>query len=481
MTLCSTLLQRVGDFVSAIIGVVVQTVGVAPSGSEYELFPRSLLTAIKPTGSVQQCSTTHNFVLSEEHFIPSPVSEKSPNEKSGVQQAVCGETGAFISLSPVSSIKSNSSVNGQVSSLSTVSTGSREEEEDEEDGDGEKAHECEFCDAKFRIRGYLTRHMKKHSSKKAYHCPFHDASKAQGKCHATGGFSRRDTFKTHLKARHFKYPPGVKSSNRTGMPGWCGICGDKFINNEIWVERHIEGGKCRGLPQSYLDSLNPGKKKTGKHSKFLDVEDVNESLQLSSDTKEALGKLVSPTATNTPSPTSALEYPGQMSQMGNLHATRPQSHYNPSPLPSLNSGLLSYNTNYMGYQGDAPAHSENSNPQQHSQEQSPASFMGLGLGKYMGQPEHSSPLAVQSAVDATDINVLLKRKQMLEQYITTLQRAAAAQQLDYNSNNFKAEGTNFPSDTHHTHAQSEDYPSLDSECSPSLSLGYPLTAGYPLD
>lgn len=133
-----------------------------------------------------------------------------------------------------------------------------------------KSYKCPQCNSRFRIRGYLTRHMKKHSKQKAYRCPFFDEN-AMPKCHATGGFSRRDTYKTHLKARHFRYPPGVKSGERTGMMGWCGICGEKFVNNEVWVERHIETGICPGLPSDYIKSLKFGKKKTGKHSKLLDV------------------------------------------------------------------------------------------------------------------------------------------------------------------------------------------------------------------
>ena len=63
---------------------------------------------------------------------------------------------------------------------------------------------CPSCDAEFRVRGYLTRHMKKHSTKKAYTCPFHDKSiyvdenNITHKCHSSGGFSRRDTYKPIL-------------------------------------------------------------------------------------------------------------------------------------------------------------------------------------------------------------------------------------------------------------------------------------------
>lgn len=181
----------------------------------------------------------------------------------------------FINLSPVSSAKSTDSNNSL--NLNTT-TGESGDSEGNESSDGtEKMYQCNQCDSKFKCKSYLTRHAKKHSDQKAFRCPFY---KEDNKCHQTGGFSRRDTFKTHLKSRHFEYPPGIKSSKRTGMMGWCGICGEKFLNNEIWVERHIDMGLCPGLPQEYIKTLKIGKKKTGKHSKFLDVSNVDESIKL---------------------------------------------------------------------------------------------------------------------------------------------------------------------------------------------------------
>lgn len=106
---------------------------------------------------------------------------------------------------------------------------------------------CPHCSASFRIRGYLTRHMKKHAMKKAYSCPFFDCEE-KNPCHPTGGFSRRDTYKTHLKARHFLYPPGTRSENRSKVGGTCRGCGTKFDSNERWVEEHIHKKQCPGLP-----------------------------------------------------------------------------------------------------------------------------------------------------------------------------------------------------------------------------------------
>lgn len=468
MSLCGSILFKIGEFVSILFGVAAETASSGNVGGQLasaDLFPKSLIfKTLKPSGEtdVKQCSTNHqDFVLSEEHFIPSPISERSIHhhgEKGALNNVVSNDSTGFVSLSPVSSVKSNNSVNGcgQASSLSTISSVSHDDddlgEEDESDNDtpeSEKIHECGFCDAKFRIRGYLTRHMKKHSSQKAYHCPFHD-SNSSNKCHATGGFSRRDTFKTHLKARHFKYPPGVKSSNRTGMIGWCGICGERSINNEIWVERHIEGGKCPGLPKSYLNRLNPGKKKTGKHSKFLDVQNVDQSLMLSTtESKDLLGKLVSPSATNTPSPNlssfggsnNSFEFAQQQQIQQQQQRILPiTTQFLSSPLPTaVSSGMMNYNTNF-----------------QHAQQQIPVQM------SVVPEPTYDS-------VDM-DIDVLMKRKNMLEQYIQTLQRAAEAQKkIDFNSNCFRSVKG----------ASEEDFPSLDSEYSSvgtpvSKSIGYPV-------
>ncbi|KAK7202852.1 hypothetical protein BZA70DRAFT_95823 [Myxozyma melibiosi] len=103
--------------------------------------------------------------------------------------------------------------------------------------------QCPHCPSKFRIKGYLTRHLKKHAMNKAYTCPFYDPT-SPSPCHSTGGFSRRDTYKTHLKSRHFVYPTGTRSDQRAGMRGWCAACGVMFDCNENWVENHVEGGEC---------------------------------------------------------------------------------------------------------------------------------------------------------------------------------------------------------------------------------------------
>lgn len=131
------------------------------------------------------------------------------------------------------------------------------DQEDLKGSDLTEMYQCPDCDASFKIRGYLTRHLKKHAVKKAYCCPFYsfsiyvDENNITHKCHPNGGFSRRDTYKTHLKSRHFKYPEGVKTKERTNSPGYCGMCNEYFPNSEIWCEIHVEGGECRHLPKGF--------------------------------------------------------------------------------------------------------------------------------------------------------------------------------------------------------------------------------------
>lgn len=144
------------------------------------------------------------------------------------------------------------------SNSSPYSSSDHDEYKVKSEEDGEiKTYNCPHCNAVFKIRGYLTRHVKKHAINKAYSCPFHkfsiyiDENNITHKCHPTGGFSRRDTYKTHLKARHFKYPHGTKTKDRSNTPGNCSMCGEHFQNSEIWCEIHIEGAECKFLPAGF--------------------------------------------------------------------------------------------------------------------------------------------------------------------------------------------------------------------------------------
>ncbi|CAB4257275.1 similar to Saccharomyces cerevisiae YDL048C STP4 Protein containing a Kruppel-type zinc-finger domain [Maudiozyma barnettii] len=62
-------------------------------------------------------------------------------------------------------------------------------------------------------------------------------------CHQTGVFSRCDTYKNHLKALHFEYPPGTKKKDRSIVPGKCKHCGSKFENVDTWLNTHV-GKNC---------------------------------------------------------------------------------------------------------------------------------------------------------------------------------------------------------------------------------------------
>lgn len=171
-------------------------------------------------------------------------------------------------LSPVTSNSSNNeSISSQkqmhsdVAQVNTPSSTSsedhKEDEKESDDGDHDQLHQCPHCDSSFKMRGYLTRHLKKHSFEKAYKCPFHkssvyrDGNNMTHKCHPNGGFSRRDTYKTHMKSRHFRYPDGLSIKERHASPGNCSMCGEWFQNAEIWSELHIEGAECKYLPVGF--------------------------------------------------------------------------------------------------------------------------------------------------------------------------------------------------------------------------------------
>lgn len=126
------------------------------------------------------------------------------------------------------------------------------ESETHSSGDEELKYKCDQCDSKFKVKSYLTRHRRKHNNANAFVCPFFEAedlqdTKSGTRCHHTGGFSRRDTYKTHLKALHFIYPPGTRSSDRTTISGRCAGCFDYFENNATWLKSHIEGNQCKGV------------------------------------------------------------------------------------------------------------------------------------------------------------------------------------------------------------------------------------------
>ncbi|CCE61765.1 hypothetical protein TPHA_0B00930 [Tetrapisispora phaffii CBS 4417] len=94
-----------------------------------------------------------------------------------------------------------------------------------------------------------------HSIKGSFRCPFNstlikldmelysyksmDLNFDTSNCHQTGIFSRCDTYKNHLKALHFEYPPGTKKVNRSAVAGRCRHCGKKFPNVNYWLKNHV--------------------------------------------------------------------------------------------------------------------------------------------------------------------------------------------------------------------------------------------------
>ncbi|SCV05039.1 LANO_0G17150g1_1 [Lachancea nothofagi CBS 11611] len=110
--------------------------------------------------------------------------------------------------------------------------------------DSEQQFKCGFCSSSFKVKGYLTRHMKKHLINKEFQCPFWCD---QCRCHPTGEFSRKDTYKTHLKSIHFVYPVGVAKNQRWNSKGRCAACFQEFSNNTDWFDKHVAKRACSEL------------------------------------------------------------------------------------------------------------------------------------------------------------------------------------------------------------------------------------------
>lgn len=140
---------------------------------------------------------------------------------------------------------------------------------------------CEVCSRGFARSNDLIRHKKLHwkddlnqesmdfveklkclhELKGTYKCPFNsnlinldlklkgsdiktaDLPFETSNCHSTGVFSRCDTFKNHLKALHFEYPPGTKKKDRANVAGHCKHCGKKFESIDTWLKEHV-GTEC---------------------------------------------------------------------------------------------------------------------------------------------------------------------------------------------------------------------------------------------
>lgn len=175
------------------------------------------------------------------------------------------------------------SSDGNNTLFSTVDTLRKQKLDDQNQPKPEKLYVCPICQTTFKVKGYLTRHRKKHFASKPFRCPYfdpsidyddndemnhhnmedcdvegnslnadHEGSRSKvPRCHPTGGFSRRDTFKTHLKALHFVYPTGTKSGDRSDKKGRCAACFKEFKTNKEWLETHVMTNQCEGMITEY--------------------------------------------------------------------------------------------------------------------------------------------------------------------------------------------------------------------------------------
>ena len=112
---------------------------------------------------------------------------------------------------------------------------------------------CSNCSRPFKRLNDLIRHEKCHLSKIGdweFKCPYYRKdinNKEINSCHHTGYFTRCDTYKNHLKAIHFKYPPNTLKCNRINVSGNCRECGQFFINVNDWLNNHIENNQCASM------------------------------------------------------------------------------------------------------------------------------------------------------------------------------------------------------------------------------------------
>ncbi|KAH3903184.1 uncharacterized protein SCODWIG_03576 [Saccharomycodes ludwigii] len=125
--------------------------------------------------------------------------------------------------------------------------------------------QCPHCVSNFKEKAYLTRHLKKHNPIKDYRCPYWTEDH---QCHPTGDFSRKDTFRAHMKSVHFIYPSWLKKTEKDSSVGRCSGCFEKFENNKNWLVNHIEPGKCGAMIRKEIGSGRKLRKKAELYRKL---------------------------------------------------------------------------------------------------------------------------------------------------------------------------------------------------------------------
>ncbi|ODV90137.1 hypothetical protein CANCADRAFT_56719 [Tortispora caseinolytica NRRL Y-17796] len=110
--------------------------------------------------------------------------------------------------------------------------------------DKKRSYICKVCERGFARPNDLARHNRVHQDSASFVCPFRAKDPT---CHLTGEFSRVDTYKNHLRAWHFKYPPSTRRKDRQNCWGRCAGCGEYFNNPDIWITVHIDMHNCPAL------------------------------------------------------------------------------------------------------------------------------------------------------------------------------------------------------------------------------------------
>lgn len=202
-----------------------------------------------PEGQMEWKMNINGESKMHQHSLSGSCSPKSDKDKTSTQD-ITPKTDAS-----AESVEAMKSTNSSQAGSPLIGGGSKN------DNESEMKYVCHYCDAEFKMRGYLTRHIKKHAVEKAYHCPFWDESLSPEKrCHTTGGFSRRDSYKTHLRSRHFIYPGELKSVDRVKSHGHCAQCKRHFNSTNEWIEDHIESRECEAILPTFKGNLKKSKK-----------------------------------------------------------------------------------------------------------------------------------------------------------------------------------------------------------------------------